>query len=161
MTWRYLISTPGALDWPLVRRPCSMRSTYCDRPILKTSTPLPGRTGNRQAIARCGKEPSATGWPMRRGEVRLAALDPVRGSEANKRRPSVVVSNDRANAAAERLGRGIVTVVPITSNVVRVFPFQVLLPAEMSGLQIDSKAQRSRCVQLPSSVSAHRWVGFR
>jgi mRNA interferase MazF len=78
---------------------------------------------------------------MRRGEVRLADLDPVRGSEANKRRPSLIVSNDRANAAAERLGRGVVTVVPITSNIARVFPFQVMLPAAASGLRVDSKAQ--------------------
>ncbi len=39
---------------------------------------------------------------MRRGEVRLVDLDPARGSEASKRRPAVVVSNDRANAAAAR-----------------------------------------------------------
>ena len=78
---------------------------------------------------------------MRRGEVRLVDLDPVRGSEANKRRPAVVVSNDRANAAAERLGRGVVTVVPLTSNTARVFPFQVLIPAEAGGLRIASKAQ--------------------
>jgi mRNA interferase MazF len=78
---------------------------------------------------------------MRRGEVRLVVLDPARGSEANKRRPGVIVSNDRANAVAERLGRGVVTVVPVTSNVAHVFPFQVLLPAEVSGLRVDSKAQ--------------------
>lgn len=48
---------------------------------------------------------------MRRGEVRLVDLNPVRGSEANERRPAVMVSNDHANAAAERLGRGVVTVV--------------------------------------------------
>lgn len=78
---------------------------------------------------------------MRRGEVRLCDLDPVRGSEANKRRPAVVVTNDRANAAAELLGRGVVTVVPLTSNTARVFPFQVLVPAESSGLRLESKAQ--------------------
>ena len=78
---------------------------------------------------------------MRRGEVRLIDLEPVRGSEANKRRPAVLVSNDQANATAERLGRGVVTVVPLTSNVSRVFPFQALLPAALSGLRIDSKAQ--------------------
>jgi mRNA interferase MazF len=101
---------------------------------------------------------------MRRGEVRLTDLDPARGSEADKRRPAVVVSNDRANAAAARLGRGVVTVVPVTSNVSRVFPFQVLLSAESSGLRVDSKAQceqvRSVAVQrlgpmlgqLPASV---------
>jgi mRNA interferase MazF len=78
---------------------------------------------------------------MRRGEVRLVDLEPVRGSEANKRRPAVLVSNDQANATADRLGRGVISVVPLTSNVDRVFPFQALLPAGVSGLRIDSKAQ--------------------
>lgn len=78
---------------------------------------------------------------MLRGEIRLVDLDPVRGNEANKRRPAVIVSNDRANAVAERLGRGVVTVVPVTSNVARTFPFQVLLPADRCGLRRDSKAQ--------------------
>ncbi len=53
----------------------------------------------------------------------------------------MVVSNDRANAAAARLGRGMVTVVPVTSTTTRVFAFQVLLPADESGLRVDSKAQ--------------------
>ena len=78
---------------------------------------------------------------MLRGEVRLVDLEPARGSEANKRRPAIIVSNDRANAAATRLGRGVVTVVPVTSNVARVFPFQTLLPAAETGLRTDSKAQ--------------------
>lgn len=76
-----------------------------------------------------------------RGEVRLVELDPTRGTEASKRRPAVLVSNDRANLTAARLGRGVVTVVPVTSNVDRVFPFQTLLPAEEAGLPRDSKAQ--------------------
>jgi mRNA interferase MazF len=78
---------------------------------------------------------------MRRGEIRIVELDPIRGSEASKRRPAVIVSNDGANAAATRLGRGVVTVIPITSNIQRVYPFQVLLPAEATGLEQDSKAQ--------------------
>lgn len=78
---------------------------------------------------------------MRRGEIRLVDLEPVRGSEADKRRPAVIVSNDGANATAARLGRGVVTVVPVTSNVDRVYPFQVLLRAEECGLEHDSKAQ--------------------
>ncbi len=78
---------------------------------------------------------------MRRGDICLVDLDPVRGNEANKRRPAVVVSNDRANLAAERGGRGVVTVVPVTSNVARVYPFQILLPAGDTGLRTDSKAQ--------------------
>jgi len=61
--------------------------------------------------------------------------------EANKRRPAVIVSNDGANVAAERTGQGVVTVVPVTSNISRVYPFQVLLPANLTGLEHDSKAQ--------------------
>lgn len=78
---------------------------------------------------------------MNRGEIRLVNLDPVIGAEANKRRPAVLVSNDGANATAARLGRGVVTVVPVTSNVSRVYPFQVKLSAEATGLRADSKAQ--------------------
>lgn len=70
-------------------------------------------------------------------------VDPERvgGCEADKRRPAVVVSNDGANTAASRRGRGVVTVVPVTSNVQHILPFQVLLTAESCGLTIDSKAQ--------------------
>lgn len=78
---------------------------------------------------------------MLRGEIRLVDLNPVRGSEADKRRPAVIVSNDRANSIAARLGRGVVTVVPVTSTTNRIFPFQALLPAGATGLRRDSKAQ--------------------
>jgi mRNA interferase MazF len=81
------------------------------------------------------------GWPMLRGDICLIDLEPTLGSEANKRRPAVIVSNDRANATAERLARGVVTVVPVTSSVSRVFPFQTLLPADATGLRVTSKAQ--------------------
>jgi mRNA interferase MazF len=78
---------------------------------------------------------------VRRGEIVTVSLDPAGGSEAAKTRPAVVVSNDAANATATRLGRGVVTVVPVTSNTARVYPFQVLLPATQTGLPRDSKAQ--------------------
>jgi mRNA interferase MazF len=78
---------------------------------------------------------------VRRGEIVTVGLDPVRGAEASKTRPAVIVSNDAANATAERLGRGVITVVPVTSNTERIYPFQVLLPASATGLRMDSKAQ--------------------
>lgn len=78
---------------------------------------------------------------MRRGDITLVDLEPSRGTEANKLRPAVLVSNDGANTTAARLGRGVVTVVPVTTNVERLFPFQVLLPASDTGLSADSKAQ--------------------
>lgn len=78
---------------------------------------------------------------MRRGEIVIVTLGPARGSEASKTRPAVVVSNDAANATATGLGRGVITVVPVTSNTARIYPFQVLLPASQTGLDRDSKAQ--------------------
>lgn len=78
---------------------------------------------------------------MLRGEIRLVNLDPAVGAEANKRRPAVIVSNDGANSTAARLGRGVVTVVPVTSNVTRIYPFQVRLSAEATGLATEWKAQ--------------------
>lgn len=68
----------------------------------------------------------------------------------------MVVSNDGANAAAARMGRGVVTVVPVTSNVERVYPFQVFLPAAATGLKRDSKAQAEQI----RSVSMSR-IGAR
>jgi mRNA interferase MazF len=78
---------------------------------------------------------------VRRGEIVTVSLDPARGSEARKTRPAIVVSNDAANATATRLGRGVITVVPVTTSIARVYPFQVLLPARQTGLPRDSKAQ--------------------
>ena len=71
-------------------------------------------------------------------------FEPVRGSGANKRRPAVIVSNDRANTTAVRLARGVLTVVPLTGNASVIYPFQVLLPAAGTGLRHDSKAQAER-----------------
>ena len=78
---------------------------------------------------------------MLRGEIREVNFEPAQGSEASKHRPAVIVSNDGANTTASRLNRGVITVVPLTSNLTRVYPFQVLLPASECGLRRDSKAQ--------------------
>lgn len=93
---------------------------------------------------------------MRRGEIHLIDLDPATGSEANKRRPAVIVSNDAANLSAARLGRGVITVVPLVSNTERLYPFQVILPAADTGLERDSKAQAEQV----RSVAVER-VGAR
>lgn len=87
-----------------------------------------------------------------RGHIYLVNLDPVAGSEANKTRPAVVVSNDHANDVARRTGRGVVTVVPLTSNTSRVYSFQTLVPAGPGGLRVDSKAQAEQI----RAVDVHR-----
>jgi mRNA interferase MazF len=93
---------------------------------------------------------------MRRGEIVSVDFAPAQGSEADKTRPAVIVSNDAANATATRLGRGVITVVPVTSNTTRTYPFQVLLPAHQTGLPRDSKAQAEQV----RSVSVDRVGGL-
>jgi probable F420-dependent oxidoreductase len=50
----------------------------------------------------------------------------------------------------------VITVVPVTSNVERVYPFQVLLPAGQSGLDKDSKAQAEQVRSISVERLAHR-----
>ncbi|WP_399143920.1 type II toxin-antitoxin system PemK/MazF family toxin [Streptomyces sp. MK7] len=89
---------------------------------------------------------------MRRGDIYMVDLEPARGSEANKVRPAVIVSNDGANESVERNRRGVVTVAPLTSNTARVLTFQVFLRADESRLPKDSKVQ---CEQV-SAVAPER-----
>lgn len=56
---------------------------------------------------------------MKRGEVWWVDFEPALGSEVKKVRPAVIVSNDASNAAMHR-----VQVVPITSNVSRLYVFE-------------------------------------
>ncbi len=76
---------------------------------------------------------------MKRGDIHVVDFGPGGGTGGG--RPAVVVSNDAANLTAGRLGRGVITVVPITPDVDRVHAFQVLLPTEATGLARDAKAQ--------------------
>jgi mRNA interferase MazF len=87
---------------------------------------------------------------MKRGEIYYANLSPAIGSEMDKHRPVLVVSNDANNHAAST-----VTILPLTSNVSRVYPFEVLLNSEDSGLSKPSKVQ----AQQVRTISKQRIVG--
>lgn len=73
---------------------------------------------------------------MNRGEIYYANLSPAIGSEMAKRRPVLIVSNNANNRAAST-----VTILPITSNVSRIYPFEVVLEPKDSGLPKPSKVQ--------------------
>lgn len=71
---------------------------------------------------------------IKRGEVFLVNFDPTIGAEAKKTRPAVVVSNDINNAHSP-----IVSIAPITSNVTKVYSFEVEIPQGVGGLKTRSK----------------------
>ncbi len=72
---------------------------------------------------------------IERGDVFLVNFDPTVGAEAKKTRPAVVVSNNINNAHSP-----IVSIAPITSNVTKVYSFEVELPSGSGGLRTRSKA---------------------
>jgi mRNA interferase MazF len=83
-----------------------------------------------------GTSPIARGWLIKRGDLFFADLSPTVGSEINKCRPVLIVSNNANNLSAIT-----VTVLPLTYNISRVYPFEVALAAGESGLPKDSKVQ--------------------
>ncbi len=77
---------------------------------------------------------------MKRGEIYYADLNPTIGSEINKKRPVLIVSNNANNRAASTI-----TILPITSNVSNVYPFEVALMPKKTGLP---KASKVQCQQI-------------
>jgi len=74
---------------------------------------------------------------IKRGDLFLAALDPVIGHEISKTRPVVVVSNDIGNQYS-----GTVTIIPVTSgNISKIYPFEIFLSPNNTGLVKDSKGK--------------------
>jgi len=91
---------------------------------------------------------------VRRGDILLVNFAPARDNEADSIRPAVVMTNNVANANGT-----VIAVVPLTSNVERVYAFQLFMPNGRTGLNEDSKAQveQLRSVALSRVV---RRLGF-
>ncbi len=67
---------------------------------------------------------------MKRGEIYYANLSPTVGSEIDKSRPVLVVSNDANNRAANT-----VTILPITSNITQYSSVNVFCHCELLAKQ--------------------------
>ena len=91
---------------------------------------------------------------MRRGEIYFAELSPTVGSEINKRRPALIVSNNANNRAANTI-----TVVPLTSNTSPARPFEVLVLARQTGLPRDSKVLAQQIRTISKARVAPKKVG--
>lgn len=62
----------------------------------------------------------------KRGDIYWVRLDPTDGKEINKTRPCLVISSDIANRSE------LIFVIPITSNVERIFP-RIEVPITLKG----------------------------
>lgn len=92
---------------------------------------------------------------MKRGEIYYANLDPTLGSEINKKRPVLIVSRNASNRQSNT-----VTVLPITSNIKKVYPFEVFLPKSISGLPKDSKAEAQQIRTIDKARITTPTLGF-
>lgn len=90
---------------------------------------------------------------MKRGEVWLAALDPVRGSEQAGIRPVLILQADPLNAFLRT-----VVIVPFTTNLNWArFPFCVLVTAGEGGLTSESVALCHQIRVSDKSRLLHCW----
>lgn len=98
-----------------------------------------------------------------RGQVWFVSLEPVVGHKIGKKRPAVIISNDRNNLFADT-----VTVLPITSKTEKIYPFEVFLPKEESHLPKNSKVKcnqirtvdKKRLINLVGILSSKRIEGI-
>ena len=73
------------------------------------------------------------GYP-KKGEIYLVNFDPTIGHEAKEKRPALIISNNIHNQYSP-----LVTVAPLSSNITKVYPFEVYVSKKSTGLNENSK----------------------
>ena len=70
----------------------------------------------------------------KRGEIYLVNFDPTIGHEVKKKRPALIISNNIHNQYSP-----LITVAPLSSNVNKIYSFEVYTPKGTAGLNENSK----------------------
>ena len=94
-----------------------------------------------------------------RGQIWLVNLDPAIGAEIKKTRPAVIISNDLNNQYADT-----VTILPVSDPGQKVYPFEVLIAPEDTGLSKPSKIKcqhirtvdKGRLIKPLGGIHTHR-----
>lgn len=76
---------------------------------------------------------------IRRGEVYWVRLDPTIGSEIKKTRPVLIISNDSNNQFSD-----LICVLPISSQIKTIRPFEILVTAGQGGLKETGKIKANQ-----------------
>ena len=77
---------------------------------------------------------------MKRGEIWIVDFNPTCGAEIKKIRPAIIISNDMNNQHASTI-----TVIPVSDKGEKIYPVEVDLLSEKTGLRKESKA---KCQQI-------------
>lgn len=89
----------------------------------------------------------------RRGEIWEVSLEPVVGHEIGKTRSALVISNDKNNEYSSTI-----TLIPLTSSMQKIYPFEVSISKEDSGLPLDSKIKCNQ-IRTVDRLRLHKLVG--
>lgn len=91
---------------------------------------------------------------LRRGDIVLVIFDPAQANEAAKTRPAVIVSNNLSTTHAH-----VITVIPLSTNLNRIYPHEMLLPLNRTGLVKDSKTQ-VHLIRHVSKARVSKLIGY-
>lgn len=92
---------------------------------------------------------------IKRGEVYWANLDPTIGAEIKKTRPVLVVSNDINNKYSP-----LVTILPVSSNVKNLYPYEVLVEKGVAGLKNASVIKANQIETIDKKRINGQLIGF-
>ena len=90
---------------------------------------------------------------MTRGDIYLVDFAPSVGVEIRKKRPALIISCNEANKHLRT-----VMVIPFSSKIDKVYPFEVLVKKEAGGLDVDSKLKVTQ-MRSVDKVRLKKYVG--